>query len=227
MYMYIGISENNVVRMMLWKDIASITLRVWWCDKDVVRKTLWEKPCEKGVGRKTLWKRCCEKNLERKTLGEKPCEKGVVRNTLRDTLWERSYSMVLKPHNRLCTCFILRHEYSLTVGVRLGSAPSTMACYWSNTRFMFNGNLMVPIKIIYFVRTYFQANNIDKWSVLFFFAFRVIEMISSKSSNKQFSLKILFVKMYVFVFNLELIYDIISRYNVILLPIIVFIFMIV
>ena len=32
------------------------------CEKDVVRKTLWERRYEKGVVRKTLWERRCEKD---------------------------------------------------------------------------------------------------------------------------------------------------------------------
>ena len=86
--------------------------------------------CEKDVGTKTLWERRWDKNLVRKALWDIRWETSFEKDVVRKTLWKRRYLMVLKPRNRLCMCFISRHENSLTVGVRLGSAPSTMACFF-------------------------------------------------------------------------------------------------
>ena len=64
MYMYIGISKDNVGRMILWgktlwelcceNEIVSITLWGWWCEKKIVSMTLWERSDDKDVVRKTL-----------------------------------------------------------------------------------------------------------------------------------------------------------------------------
>ena len=59
-----------------------------------MRKTFWERRCEKDVVRKTLWERCGKINL--KTLGERRCQKyiadwDVARDVAWITLWERQY----------------------------------------------------------------------------------------------------------------------------------------
>ena len=75
--------EKDVVRKTLWER----------CDK-INLKTLWERRCEKyiadwdvvrDVAWITLWERRCEKDIVRKTLRERRCEKDVMRKML----WER------------------------------------------------------------------------------------------------------------------------------------------
>ena len=65
---YIGISYDNVGRMILWgkrsdNDIVQMKLWALRCANDDVRKKIWERRCEKhvetGIVRKKVWERGC------------------------------------------------------------------------------------------------------------------------------------------------------------------------
>ena len=72
MYMYIGISYDNVGRMILWgkrsdNDIVQMKLWALRCANDDVRNKLWERRCEKHVEtdivRKEVWERLCRTDV--------------------------------------------------------------------------------------------------------------------------------------------------------------------
>ena len=68
MYMYIGISYDNVGRMILWEKRCDndVVQMILWANDDM-RKKMWERRCEKYVEtdivRKKVWERHCRTDV--------------------------------------------------------------------------------------------------------------------------------------------------------------------